>query len=329
MKKAAFFGRADIIQTVYGNNRTDVVRELTNLYPEVITLNNLSHHAASLKDLEVIFSTWHMPVLQNEHIALLPNLKAVFYAAGTVQGFARPLLEHGIKVFSAWAANGTPVAEFTVGQILLSNKCYFRNAYAYKTSQSRQFDYRIPGNFGETVALLGAGQIGRHVIRLLKPFQLKVIVYDPFLSEEAAKEIGVEKVTLEDAFKRGFVVSNHLANNPQTVNMIRGGHLELMRPNATFINTGRGATVNETEMCTVLKQRSDLTALLDVTDPEPPEESSDLWLLPNVFLSTHIAGSVGDEVVHMADYMIDEFRRWNNEAPLRYEVTLEMLATMA
>ena len=96
-----------------------------------------------------------------------------------------------------------------------------------------------------------------------------------------------------------------------------------------FINTGRGATVAQDEMIAVLRQRPNLTALLDVTNPEPPLPDSPLHELLNVHLSTHLAGSIGDEVVRMADYMIDEFERWARGEPLRYAVTLEMLETMA
>jgi phosphoglycerate dehydrogenase-like enzyme len=82
-------------------------------------------------------------------------------------------------------------------------------------------------------------------------------------------------------------------------------------------------------MIAVLKARQDLTALLDVTDPEPPRSGAQLYGMPNVFLSTHIAGCIGDEVVRLADYMIEEFKAWRDGRPLRYAVTLKMLETMA
>lgn len=102
-----------------------------------------------------------------------------------------------------------------------------------------------------------------------------------------------------------------------------------MRQDATFINTGRGAQVVEADLVHVLRQRSDLTALLDVTDPELPAPASALYALPNVPLSSHIAGSLNDEVVRMADHATEEFVRWERGEPLRYEVTAAMLDTMA
>lgn len=284
---------------------------------------------AGLERVQVIFSTWGMPTLSPEQVSAMPGLRAIFYAAGTIQGFARPFLERGVTIASAWAANGVPVAEWTLAMILLSNKGFWRNARSASRPQTRPGAFVGRGNFGACVSILGAGQIGRKVIELLRPFELQVVVFDPFLPDEAARALGVEKVGLEAAFARGDVVSNHLANLPATQGLLRRQHFGSMKADATFINTGRGATVAQDEMIQVLGQREDLTALLDVTHPEPPGPGSPLYGLPNVHLSTHIAGSVGDEVVRMADFMIEEFERWARGEPLRYEVTLEMLETMA
>jgi phosphoglycerate dehydrogenase-like enzyme len=327
--QAAFFGEEDRIARVYAQGRRAQVQAQTLLYPHVVNLKNWPEHAPHLRDVEAVFSTWGMPLLQGDQLSQLPNLKVVFYAAGSVQGFARPLLEKGITVVSAWQANGVPVAEFTLAQILLSNKGYFANTRGIKSPESRRTAPHGPGNFGATVALLGAGAIGRLVIDSLKPFHLKIIVFDPFLSDENATKLGVEKVTLKEAFARGQVVSNHLANNPQTVKLLREEHFALMPHGATFINTGRGATVDEDSLIRIMQMRPDLTALLDVTYPEPPIEGSLFYSLPNVQLSSHIAGSIGDETVRMADYVLEEFARWQRGEPLRYSVSLEMLETMA
>ena len=328
MTSAAFFGETKQIDHVFAQGRRAQVAAQTRLYPHVVGAD-FAAHAPHLRDLEAIFSTWGMPRLEAAQLDLLPNLKIVFYAAGSVQGFARPFLERGIQVVSAWQANGVPVAEFTLGQILLANKGYFQNSRAFVAPGSRRTAPRGAGNFGASVALLGAGAIGRMVIELLRPFHLKILVFDPFLKDAAAISLGVQKVTLREAFSRANVVSNHLANLPQTVKLLREEHFAALPPGATFINTGRGTTVDEDGLIRVLQARPDLTALLDVTHPEPPAAGSPLYYLPNVQLSSHIAGSLGDEVVRMADYVIEEFHRWQRGEALRYAVTLEMLETMA
>lgn len=333
-KKAAFFnesaqaGGRDMLDHVYGKGRRQRVAEMTDLYPVVISSRNLADHAARLADLEVVFSTWGMPALSAEQIGHLPSLKAVFYAAGSVRDFARPLLEGGILVVSASAANAIPVAEFCLGQILLSCKGYFRNS-RQRRSSAQEGIFVGPGAFGETVALIGAGQVARRLMTLLASVDLKVLAVDPYLSDGEVRALGARKVSMEEAFREAYVVSNHLPNLPTLAKVLDGRLFASMRPDATFINTGRGAQVNEAELIDVLKRRPDLTALLDVTDPEPCKPGSDLFELPNVQVSSHIAGSLNDEVVRMADFVIEEFQRWQAGLPLRYAVSLDMLETLA
>jgi len=331
MNNAAFIGNKDRIKAVYGAGRREAIESEFDFVPGILSRDELTVKRDEIKDVELLFSTWGMPALSAEEIAFFPSLKALFYAAGTVQKFARPFLEAGIKVFSAWAANGVPVAEYTVAQILLANKGILRSSRATTSSEGwRKYGKSaFPGNFENTVALLGAGMIGRKVIELLKPYSIDILVFDPFLPEEDAAAMDVEKVDLGDAFKRGFIVSNHLANLPATVGMITGDHLASMQTNATFINTGRGATVDEPAMIEVLKARTDLTAVLDVTDPEPPKDNSPLYSLENVVLTPHIAGSQGNEFWRMADYMIEEAIAFRDGKPVKYEVTEKMLETMA
>ena len=332
MKKGAFFcERQQSLDYVYARGRRERVGKIVDLYPEVINGENFNEHAEHLQDLEVIFSTWGMPRLETEELDRLPNLKAVFYGAGSVKGFAPPLLDRGIVLMSSWGANAVPVAEYTLAQILLACKGYFRNTRECGSPEMRLkgSPFRGRGIFGETVGLIGIGMIGSKVCELLRGVELRVIVHDPFLSDARAEELGVEKVSLEELFGQAYVISNHLPNIPATQKMLHGELFASMRPEATFINTGRGAQVVEEGLIAVLEQRPDLTALLDVTFPEPPEEGSKFYTLPNVQLSSHIAGSLNDEVVRMADYAIEEFLRWEKGEPLRYQVTEEMLETMA
>jgi phosphoglycerate dehydrogenase-like enzyme len=102
-----------------------------------------------------------------------------------------------------------------------------------------------------------------------------------------------------------------------------------MKPGATLINTSRGAVINEPELCEALAERPDLTAILDVTHPEPPEEDSPLFQLPNVILTPHIAGSMSGEVTRMGRWMVDEFLRYLAGKPLKHVVTRHMLERMA
>jgi phosphoglycerate dehydrogenase-like enzyme len=330
LKKAAFLNNdPDRLNRVFADDRRQRIESMVELYPATVSESDFQDHIEQLQDLQVIFSTWGMVKLGPYELDQLPALEAIFYAAGSVQSFARPILERNILLVSTWAANAAPVAEFALAQILLSCKGYFRCADRCTTPAGWKDVPHGPGAFGESVGLIGMGMVGRRVAQLLKPFDLKVVVHDPYLSDADAAELGVEPLSLEELFARALVVSNHLPDLSTTRGMLNAALFASMREGSTFINTGRGAQVVETELVEVLERRPDLTALLDVTFPEPPAEGSPLFSLPNLGLSPHIAGSKGDEIVRQADYAIAEFERWLAGEPLKYQVTLEMLETMA
>ena len=298
-----------------------------------INRSNLSAHLSDAREAEAAFSTWNMPVFTKEEIAAyFPNLRAVFYSAGSIKSFARPFLERGVRVFSAYAANAVPVAEFCAAQIVLANKGFFQcckpSCRADYALAAARFSH-CPGNYGARVGLLGAGAIGRLVIQYLAPYRLELVVYDPFLSDEKANALGVTKASLETVFQSCNVVSNHLADVPKTRGIINGDLLARMPSYSTFLNTGRGAQVDEDALIQKLQDDPTFTALLDVTAPEPPEDSSPLYRLPNAYLTPHMAGSSGGELVRMAEYMLDEFHRFQRGEPTKYEITLEMLEKMA
>jgi len=264
------------------------------------------------------------------------NCEVIFYGAGSVQNFAREYLERGIRISSAWVANGVPVAEFTVSQILLACKGFFKIMGKVKSFDGWRESGRIAGenykgNYGQKIGILGAGTIGRRVIDYLKRLDIKaeILVYDPYYSEESAAQAGVRKASLEEIFETCGVVSNHIANLPATVGMINRSHFSLMQDYSTFINTGRGAQIIEQDMIDALKNNGSLTAILDVTDPEPPKEGSELYNLENVILTPHLAGCTGDEIMRMADYMHGEYKLYIKEKRLEYEVTMDMLEYMA
>lgn len=282
---------------------------------------------------EALFSTWGMPRFSEEEIKRhFPDLKAVFYAAGTVQGFAREFLSVGVRVFSAWAANAVPVAEYTVAQILLAGKGFFAHTREMKQCHFENCNVlkdNYPGNYGEKIGIIGVGMIGAMVAERLCDYRLNVLAFDPFLPEERAKELNITKCSLEELFASCRVISNHLANNEQTKGMLTYAHFSSMLPYATFLNTGRGAQVAESDLARALTERPDLTAVLDVTEPEPPIEGHPFYTLPNCFLTPHIAGSLNQETHRMAEYAITEYENLKKGLPTKYEVTLKMLETMA
>ena len=311
MKAVFVCAKKETVDYVYSEAQRKQIAEVTDLMSEIVNAGNFDR--VDLKDVEVIFSSWGMMNFTDEQLDRMPNLKAVFYGAGATDYFARPLLARGIKVISAWKANAIPVAEFVLAQIILSMKNYFSNNWNNK--------FAGPGCYGETVALIGAGAISSKLQEMLKVLNMNLnVLVIPSRPERRT-------ISLEEAFRTAYVVSNHLPNREDNQKVLTRELFASMRQGATFINTGRGAQVDEAGLIEVLKARPDLTALLDVTFPEPPEAGSELYTLPNVRLTTHIAGSLNDEVHRMADYVIGDYLHFAAGEPLEHEVTEEMLMT--
>ncbi len=334
MKKAAFIGTPKINEVYAPELIAQLKSELDFTIPEILNPDNLEKYEAETKEITYLFSTWGMPALTGEQIdRYFPNVKALFYGAGTVQMFARPFIERGIDVFSAWAANAVPVAELTLAEIILCNKGFFTRMHRPSDGnvwKGRAVHPALTGNFETTVGIIGAGMIGKLVIEKLKTLdKFEILVFDPFLPEEKAAELGVTKVDLHTLFEKSQVISNHLANNEQTKGMLNADCFNRMSPTAAFINTGRGAQVVEEDLIAALKAEPHRVAVLDVTFPEPPLPESELYLLENVILTPHIAGSAYNEIHRMAEFMYEEYKSYDAGLPTRYGVTLKMLETMA
>jgi len=316
------------VMKVFGHGRLEKLAKLVNLHHEIISGKELGKHKNLLTSCRYIFSTWGMPALDAAQISAMKNLKAVFYAAGSVKYFAEPFLKRGIRVISAWGANAKPTAAFALGQVLLSCKGYFGSVRNYKATKADVWSISKEGFYGCKCGIIGAGKVGSTLAELLKPFGIEVFIADPYLSVRRARQLGAVKTSLKHMFKDCLVISNHMPDIKTTKGVLGAGLFGSMPPDATFINTGRGAQVDEAGLIRVLRKRKDLTALLDVTYPEPPVKNSALFKLPNVIISPHIAGAYGKEQVLLADCVIDECSALIAGKPWKYEVKLKMLERM-
>jgi phosphoglycerate dehydrogenase-like enzyme len=287
-------------------------------------------HPDVLRNTEVIFSGWGAPRMDDEFLQHAPKLQAVFYAGGSVRYFVTEAMwRRGIRLTTAQAINAIPVAEYAVSSLLLGLKRFWHYARVARATRDFPSERPMPGAFGTTVGLISYGTIARLVRERLRSFDLQVIVYDPFLSDDEARREKVRKVGLDELFATADAISLHTPHLPETVRLIKGRHFELMKPGTLFLNTARGEVVDELEMIAVLRRRPDLQAVLDVTAPEPPAADSALYTLDNIVLTPHIAGSVGRECERMGQAMVDEFERYQAGQPLRWEITADGAALIA
>ncbi len=316
---------------IYGaEERREIERRVALVGPQC-SADQVRQDPGLLRGVEVVLSGWGSPRFDAALLSAATDLKLVLYGAGSVAGVVSPeFWDRGVRIVSAWAANAVPVSEYTLGQILLSLKRVWHHDRAMRASRQWRNDTECPGAYQSTVGLISLGVIGSRVAQLLRHFELRVLAWSPYTTQEQAQALGVRLVpSLDDLFAQCDVVSLHTAWKKQTENLVRGSHLERMKPHSTFINTARGAIVNEPEMIAVLQRRPQITAILDVTYPEPPAADSPLYTLPNVVLTPHIAGAQGRECRRMGRFIIEELDRYLAGQPLKWEVTREAAELMA
>ncbi|GHB83289.1 2-hydroxyacid dehydrogenase [Streptomyces umbrinus] len=285
-----------------------------------------------LAEVDLLVTSWRCPPLDADVLASAPRLRAVVHAAGSVRGhITEACWERGIEVSSAAAANALPVAEYTLAMILLTGKQVLERARVLRATRTRDHMVRIPrtiGNHRRTVGILSASLIGRRVIELVRPYDVEVLLHDPFITDADAAELGVVRVGLKDLFTRSDTVSVHTPLLPTTRGLVSRALIESMRSGAVLINTARGAVVDQ-DALTDAALAGRIRAVLDVTDPEvlPPEHP--LWDCDNVLITPHLAGSQGNEWGRLAEHAVAETARWASGAGFLHPVRRERLAYSA
>ncbi|MFD8499522.1 hydroxyacid dehydrogenase [Amycolatopsis sp. NPDC059657] len=285
-----------------------------------------------LAEVEILVTGWGCPPLDSAALAAAPRLRAVVHTAGSVHGHVTgECWDRGIEVSSAASANALPVAEYTVAMILLTGKRVFESARDYRATRDRKDWLSTPpdvGNFGRTVGILSASLIGRRVIELLRPFDFRILLHDPYVTEREAEELGAEAVGLDELFARGDVVSVHTPLLPATRGLVSRELLASMRPDAVLVNTARGAIVDQDALAEITATGR-IRAVLDVTDPEvlPPEHP--LWTCEHVLITPHLAGSQGNEWRRLADLAVAEVTRWVSGAGFAHPVRRDTLGRTA
>ena len=310
---------------VFTRQMIEKISKHHNLLTEPIIEIDLEKHSHTLKKTDILFTTWGAPYFDEALLSKFPRLKYIFYAAGDVNHLiSQAIWDRGIQVSTAKAINTIPVAEYTLAQILFSLKGGWNMVRSVKENQDfSSKNQPWVGNYGKTIGLISLSEVGKEVIKYLKGFNYDILIYDPYVSEEICNQYEVQKANLKDVFLKVDLISLHAPLTSETTNMINKELFSVMKKHAIFINTARGAIVNEREMIEVLQKRKDITAILDVTDPEPPENDSELYKLENVILTPHMAGSLGTERERLAQVMVEESIRYLNREPLKFEMKPE------
>ncbi|MGA5897359.1 hydroxyacid dehydrogenase [Streptomyces venetus] len=285
----------------------------------------------ALARTEILITGWGCPRIDEAVLDAAPRLRAVLHSAGSVKSFAHPAIwRRGIAVSTAAAANALPVAEYTLAMILLAGKDVLAARERMRADRTSSGWSVVPGigNYGRRVGVIGASRIGRRVLDLLCPFDLRPALTDPYVDEQEAAALGVPLLPLDDLLRTSDIVTVHAPETPETHHLIGRRELALMPDGAVLLNTARGALVDHDALVAELRTGR-LTAILDVTDPEPLPADSPLYDLPGAFVTPHLAGSQGNELARLGLTVAEEAARLHAGAKPAHAIDLASLERVA
>lgn len=265
--------------------------------------------AALAKDSDVLLTSWGTPHLDKSIWADGTGPKAVAHAAGSVKKLIDPVvLDQGVAVFSAGGRIAWSVGEYCLAAMLTLARRLPRFDTAVRDHGWKQTGFRGSEIAGQRVGILGASSTARALITILKPFGCDLVVYDPYLTDDRAKELGVRTASLEETLQSGFV-SLHVPDVPETKGLVTRKLIEQLPDNAVVINSSRGPAIDQQALLDhVLDGR--IYAALDVYDPEPPKFDEKTLAAPNLLLTPHVAGDTKEGHLALAGYVLADVLKW-------------------
>lgn len=330
MKNIVLLMNENLRNSIFDEKTMAELKEFGNVYINDVDENPDSKRAKELiKDAHIVITSWGCPKIDKEILATAPNVELVAHAAGSVKGIVSDeLWDRGIRVTGSAKAIGIGVAETALGFTIASLKNMWRLSENTSKGEWNLGKENVREVYGVNIGVIGAGRAGRHYIELMKNFDVNILLYDPVLTEDQAKDMGAKKVELEELLRESDVVSIHAPSIPETDKMLNSETLALMKDDAVLINTARGSIIDEDALVAELK-KGRLFACLDVTDPEPPAEDHPFRTLPNVILTPHIAGAVNNGLYRIGSYVVEEIRRFEDGKKMDGEVLQEELEKLA
>lgn len=287
--------------------------------------------SAQISPYDVVITSWGSPQITAEVLAKSARLRFVGHAAGTVVPIVDPVIfEHDreIIVCNANYALARSTAELAMALIMAG--AWQLRGYAQRLEQG-EWGSAAKGTglgiFGQTIGLIGYGEISRELIRMLKPFHVTILLYSRNCADADAAEWGIERCSLDELLQRSSIVSVHNTLTEQTTGMIGREQLKLLQDGALLVNTARGPIIQEQALLEEL-QSGRIHAALDVFDHEPLPFGHPLLGLPNVLCSPHIGALSGYWRSRLGETVIDDCIRFLRGEPMQGRITKEKFAIL-
>jgi D-3-phosphoglycerate dehydrogenase len=235
------------------------------------------------------------------------NLKVIGRAGSGLDNVDKAAAsKKGIVVMNTPGGNTITTAEHTISLMLSLSRRIPQAAYSMKEGKWEKKKFTGVELYNKVLGVVGIGAIGGEVAKRAQGLGMNVIAFDPFLSDEKAKEIGVEKVSVEELFKRSDFITFHTPLTQDTKNLVNKKTIKLMKDGVRIINCARGGIVNEKDLLEALESGKVAGAALDVFEKEPPPEDFALAKHPDMICTPHLGAATGEAQVNVATAVAEQ-----------------------
>lgn len=290
---------------------------------------NAEQMCDALENIDVLVCGWGTPKLTDEVLSKANRLKLVAYVAGSVANVvSEAMYSREIRIVCGNEAFARSVAEASLAYML----CALRYI-PYYNSQMQNGLWKTEASYGralndQTIGIIGYGAISKYLLDLLRPFNVKILLYSGHMTQEQAGNLGVQKASLEEIFSTCKVISVHTARSAKNYHMIDERLLRMMQDEAVLVNTARGDIIDEEALIRVAREGK-LRAILDVFEEEPLPANSGLRGMDNLILMPHCGGPTIDKRCDAARLVLDDILRLQQGVPLQNEIVAARAATMS
>lgn len=310
----------------------DIVRKLesmgTVVWNETAGQFSREELKEKLAGTDVCLTGWGTPQLDRYVLEKADKLKLVAHTGGTVATLASDYLyDRGIKVISGNRIYAESVAEGVIAYMLAALRDIPHYSNEMREGRWHAENYYSEGLLNQTVGIVGFGMISMNVVRMLKPFHVRIKVYSSHIKSETLNEYGMEQASLEEVFTTCRIVSIHASQRPETYHMIGRQLLESIPDGALLVNTSRGSIIDEKALEEEIRKKR-FKAILDVYEAEPLPAESKLRGLDNVILMPHMAGPTVDRRRIVTLELMKDIEGYLNGNALLYEIDKDYASFM-
>lgn len=280
------------------------------------------------KNYDAIITSWGMPCIKAADLKDA-RLKFIGHIGGTVQGLVdESVFDTDIFIVSGNGAFPPALAESTLLLMLMSLKRWHEINYKMKSGDLDWHNSNIVESlFNKTVGLLGFGQIAKKLISLLKPFNVRILVADDYVTEQTASELGFEISGIDEVLSKSDVISIHHTLTEATFHLLNKDRINLLKPSAVIINTSRGSIIDEKALIERLK-KGELFAALDVYEKEPLDIDSPLRCLDNTIIIPHMGGKTTECRYQLSNIVITQLENFAKGRPVTDYITFDSFKRM-